>query len=136
MNDIYSYKDLVVYQRSRELTRLVYAVIRQLPPSESKNLYDQLSRAVISVSSNIAEGNARIGAQDYIHYLGMARASNAEVQAQLQACLDIGYCREEDIEAAMAMSARVAQMLNKLINSLRRKMIIDKANKNYENWDK
>lgn len=65
MNDIYSYKDLVVYQRSRELTRLVYAVIRQLPPSESKNLYDQLSRAVISVSSNIAEGNARIGTQDY-----------------------------------------------------------------------
>lgn len=51
-----SYKKLVVWQESRRLNREIYRVVSQFPPSELYALSDQLKRASISITSNIAEG--------------------------------------------------------------------------------
>ena len=59
------FKNLIVWQKAMELTKLVYAVARQFPVEEKYALADQLRRAASSVPSNIAEGNGRAGNKDY-----------------------------------------------------------------------
>ena len=53
------FKDLIVWQKAMELTKMVYALIRRFPVEERYALGDQLRRAVVSIPSNIAEGNGR-----------------------------------------------------------------------------
>ncbi|MDO9289069.1 MAG: four helix bundle protein, partial [Thermodesulfovibrionales bacterium] len=59
------YRDLVVWQKSVELIKKVYSLAENLPKSEEYNLKQQLKRAVVSVSLNIAEGKNRRTAKDF-----------------------------------------------------------------------
>ena len=80
------YRDLVVWQRSMELVKLVYGLTKQLPREETFALSNQLRRAVVSIPSNIAEGYGRNSKQDYLRFLNIARGSKNEVETQLQIC--------------------------------------------------
>ena len=53
------FKDLIVWQKSMELVRAVYALSKAFPVDERYALTDQLRRAVVSIPSNIAEGSGR-----------------------------------------------------------------------------
>ena len=78
------YRDLVVWQQSMTLCQEVYALIRQFPQEERYALCDQLRRAVVSIPSNIAEGNGRDSRAEYSRFLAIARGSVFEVQTQLE----------------------------------------------------
>lgn len=68
----YNYRDLDIYQASKELVLSVYALLRKFPKEEQYALCDQLRRAAISIPSNIAEGSGRTSAKDQAHFLEMA----------------------------------------------------------------
>lgn len=78
------YRDLIVWQKSMELVRAVYALTKQLPKEEIFALSNQLRRAVVSIPSNIAEGYGRNSKQDYLRFLNIARGSKYEVETQHQ----------------------------------------------------
>ena len=80
----HSYKELLVWQRSMEIVVLVYQLTSQLPKSEEYAIGDQLRRCAVSVPSNIAEGQKRIGAKEFRHFCGIARGSLAELETQLE----------------------------------------------------
>jgi len=77
-----SYKDLVVWQKSITLCTQVYKLCEKFPRSELYGLTDQMKRAAVSVSSNIAEGQARQHRGEFIQFLSVANASLAELDTQ------------------------------------------------------
>ena len=75
-----SFKDLIVWRRSRELCVAVYRVAAHLPASERFEMRSQLCRAAVSIPTNIAEGHARFHRLEYLHHLSYALGSLAECE--------------------------------------------------------
>src|ERR1035441_3664615 len=96
-----SFKDLVVWQRSIQLTVAVYKLTSSFPPSEQFGLSNQLRRAAVSVASNIAEGYGRSTTGEYLQFLGHARGSNFEVQTQLVIAEALGFGLDRERQAAI-----------------------------------
>jgi four helix bundle protein len=78
-----SFKDLVVWQRSVQLSIEIYRLTASFPRSEQFGLVNQMRRASVSIASNIAEGYGRSTKGEYRQFLGHARGSNCELQTQL-----------------------------------------------------
>jgi four helix bundle protein len=81
---VQSFRDLVVWQRSIQLSIAVYRLTKDFPRDEIYGVTSQMRRSAVSVASNIAEGHARLSTGEYRQFLGMARGSNAELQTQLE----------------------------------------------------
>lgn len=118
MGEIRSFSDLIAWRKARELVKLIYVVSRQFPKEELYGLSQQIRRAVISVSSNIAEGYGRGSLKDYIRFLQTARGSLYEVQTQLLLANDLGYIDNETLDQAVEKSTECAKLLQGLISSL------------------
>ncbi len=85
------FKDLIVYQKSKELVIFVYKILELFPETEKFALCNQMRRAVVSVPSNIAEGMGRLSDKDQAHFLNMAYGSLMEVYAQADIAHDLKY---------------------------------------------
>jgi len=81
-------------------------------------LVSQLRRAVISIPSNIAEGNARHSQKEYAHFLSIARGSKSEVETQIEICIRLKYLKAEQTQTALGLCDDVGKMLSALIKKL------------------
>ncbi len=113
-----NYRDLVVWKRSIELVKETYKLMRFLPKEETYALSNQIRRAVVSIPSNIAEGNGRASTKDYARFLSMARGSKYELETQLLICVELNYLTQEQIAYAMNLSEEIGRMLNVIIAKL------------------
>lgn len=114
MENIKDFKDLILWQRAMNLVVEVYDLVKKLPKEEFFALSDQIRRAVISIPSNIAEGQGRNSSKEFIHFLSIAKGSKAELETQLLLCVRINYLKELEIEKAMSLVEEVGKMLNSL----------------------
>jgi four helix bundle protein len=112
------YKELVVWQKAMDLVVEVYALTKLLPRDEQYGLVNQLRRAVVSIPSNIAEGNSRRTARDYIHFLTMARGSKSEVETQIEICLRLNFVDTKQVADTLDLCEEIGKMLNGLISKL------------------
>ncbi|MBO7179492.1 MAG: four helix bundle protein [Clostridia bacterium] len=112
------YEELVVWQRSMELVKEIYLLVRKLPKEETYALSDQMRRAVVSIPSNIAEGYGRKSKTEYIRFLDIARGSQYELETQIQICVMLEFINEKDAENTFTLISEVGKMLNVLINKL------------------
>ena len=119
---IQSFRDLEVWQRSMELTVAIYRLTKGFPRDEIFGLTAQLRRAAVSIPSNIAEGQGRLNTREFRHFLSIARGSNCELQTQLEITRAIGFGDHKVLEQAEALSARIGQMLVKLLSVLKSKL--------------
>lgn len=113
-----SYTDLVVWQKAMDLVDEVYRLVSKLPKIEAYALSDQMRRAVVSIPSNIAEGQARAADKQFLFFLSVARGSNAEIETQLMICVRQNYLKESEIEKAMKLCDEVGKMLTSLMKSI------------------
>ena len=111
--DGFFHEELVVWQKAMELVRLVYQATRRFPVDERFALTDQLRRAVVSIPSNIAEGNGRGSNKDYAHFLSIARGSLYETMTQLRIAKDLGYL--DDYSQFEDIAAEVGRMLGAML---------------------
>lgn len=118
MGGVRSFRELVVWQRSVELTLTVYELTKAFPKEELFGLSSQLRRAAVSIPSNIAEGQGRQSRGEFLQFLGVARGSMFEVQTQLLIARRLGYAAEEMIGRCEGLGDEVGKMLNALIASL------------------
>ena len=81
MSEIRSHHDLVVWQKAMDLSVEVYALAKRLPPTENFRMIAQVTRSVVSVPANIAEGRARSTRKDYGNFLAVAQGSLAETES-------------------------------------------------------
>ena len=116
-NMINDYRDLDVWKQAMELCETVYGIVRKFPADERYALGDQLRRAVVSVPSNIAEGNGRDSRSEYARFLSIARGSLFEVQTQLELAARFGYISPSDIPASAIDG--ISRMLITIIRKLR-----------------
>ena len=111
------YRDLIVWQKAMELVDVVYQVMKSFPVDERFRLCDQLSRAVISIPSNIAEGNGRESKSEYARFLGIARGSLYETETQLEIAKRLGYVA--DISEILTLTTEIRRMLITMMTKLR-----------------
>src|SRR5690554_2163493 len=115
-----THKDLDVWKLSRELVSDVYKVSADFPKSELYGLTNQIRRSAVSIPSNIAEGSARQGNKEFIHFLYVALGSLAELETQLFLAIDLNYLKED--KKIFKKLERIRMMLLGLIRSIKQKM--------------
>ncbi len=117
---IRTYRDLAVWQKSIELTQAVYEMTRgaSIPQDERFGLTAQMRRAAVSVPSNIAEGQARRTAGDFVRFLYVARGSLAELDTQALVALNLKYMSKQDHGHLTARIDELQRMLFRLIEKL------------------
>jgi four helix bundle protein len=113
-----NYRELVVWQEGIKLAKAVYKLTEKFPRHEIYALADQIRRAVVSVPSNIAEGQARKAPGDFRRFLHIALGSLAEVDTQLVLAHEFGYLSKEDIVVLDEQIQGLRRKLYALINSL------------------
>lgn len=79
-----SFKDLLVWQKSRDLAVKIYRITENFPKSELYGLTSQMRRAVISISSNIAESYHRFHHKEKQQFLAIAFGSGSELESQIE----------------------------------------------------
>ena len=115
------FKNLKVWHRAVDLALEVYRIVKGFPKDERFVLVDQLKRAVNSIYSCIAEG-CRSGTQgELIYFLGKARGSCAEVEAQLIVSSKLGYIDEKETERLTKECEEISRMISGYIKYLRKK---------------
>lgn len=117
-----NYRDLIVWQRAMDLVEAVYSVTASFPPEERFGLTAQVRRAVVSVPSNIAEGQGRRSRNEFIHFLSVAHGSLREVETQLLIAQRLRYVNAPETDDALALSDEVGRLLSGLTRSLEREM--------------
>ena len=115
-----SYKELEVWQKSKHLAVGAHKVTETMPRAEQFGLTAQILPAATSVAANIAEGWGRGSTLEYIHFLLISCASLMELETHLIIAEELRYVRREQLETHQKMIESIGQMLNRLIQSLRR----------------
>ena len=121
MGNARNFRNYKVWQEAVEFSSQVYLLTADMPWFEKKGLCDQLQRAVVSISSNIAEGAAKPSNIDFAHYLDTALGSAFEVETQLLISKKIGYVNEETYEKLHAGIVEIECQLSGLIRTIRNK---------------
>ena len=91
-----NFRNYKVWQDAGDFASKVYNITAEMPQFEKKGLCDQLQRAVVSISSNIAEGAAKPSDVEFAHFLDFALGSAFEVETQLLIAKNIGYIKSID----------------------------------------
>ena len=115
-----NFRKYQVWNDAIQLSVDVYKITSELPYFEKKGLCDQLQRAVVSISSNIAEGSARPANQDFAHFRDIALGSSFEVESQLEIAFQVGYNTKEVYEKVLASVGSIEAQLVGMIRSIRK----------------
>jgi len=113
-----NYRELMVWQDGIKLAKAVYTLTQKFPRQETYALADQIRRAVVSVPSNSAEGQARKAPGDFRRFLHISLGSLAEVDTQLVLAQEFGYISKEDVDGLNEQIQGLRIKLYALINSL------------------
>ena len=114
-----AFQNLIVWQRAIELSIAIYKITAGFPDSERFGLTNQLRRAAVSVSSNIAEGYGRTSRGEYVQFLGHARGSNCEVQTQLVIAKALGFVSDAQLQDTARIADEIGRMLVAMIKKLK-----------------
>ena len=114
-----NHKDLDVWKLAMDLVEDIYSMAKQFPKNEVYGLTSQIKRAVVSVSSNIAEGAGRKGSKEFVQYLYISMGSLAEVETQILLAQRLKFVT--DVDHILEKIVNTRQMLNGLIRYLDRK---------------
>jgi four helix bundle protein len=113
-----NYKELQIWRKGMDLARSVYVLTERLPTTERYGLTSQMRRSAVSVPSNIAEGQARRGSREFLHFLSNANGSLAELDTQLLLSVELGFLKGDEITPVTEEILEV----QKMIAAIRRKL--------------
>ncbi|MDD2834328.1 MAG: four helix bundle protein [Methylotenera sp.] len=117
-----NHKDLRVWQVAMRLVQEIYTLTSTFPKEELFGLTSQMRRAAVSVPSNIAEGSARNGTKELIHFLSIASGSLSELDTQLELTKLLGYSSDiskiqASLDEANALTLALAKSLKSKLNT-------------------
>ncbi len=115
-----THKDLDVWRAAVALAGRVYRVTASYPEGEKFGLVSQMRRAAVSIASNIAEGAARQTRKEFAQFLSVAAGSASELDTQVEISKSTGTGDAQALGQLQEDLARVAQMIQGLIRSLRK----------------
>ncbi len=112
-----NFQELKVWQRSKELAVFLYKTTGQGAFAKDWGLRDQIRRAVVSIPSNIAEGDELNTDRQSIKFFYIAKGSSAELLTQIIIAYEIGYLKNQDFEHAKNECKAISRMLTRLIQA-------------------
>lgn len=110
-----NHKELVVWQKSITLVKLVYQQTDSFPSDERFGLTNQMRRCSVSIPSNIAEGFGRGSDKELTQFLRISLGSSSELDTQLILSKELHYMDEKRYNELSALNEEVAKMLSSLI---------------------
>ena len=111
VNKIKNFSDLVTYKEAHKLVLMIYKVTKGFPKEERYGLIDQMRRAAVSITSNIAEGFSRNSGRDKYQFYTMAVGSLLELQSQLLISKDLNYLNEQYFHQILKQIILVRKLL-------------------------
>lgn len=111
LGKVNSYRDLIVWQKSRGLAIGVYRLCMSSPFDRHRGLSEQIVRSAISIPSNIAEGDERGTNKDALRFLLIARGSLAELETQLNIAEAVGLIGRPTSEQLASQLDEVSRLL-------------------------
>lgn len=112
---IEKFGDIIAWQKSKELTLLIYSNFRDLKDYGFK---DQIQRASVSIMNNVAEGYERMGDEEFRKFLYIAKGSSSEVRSMLYLALELKYISIEEFEILYNKSIEITKLLSGFIKKL------------------
>ena len=115
---MFGFEKLDVWEKAILFADTVYAVTRNFPSDERFGLTNQMRRAAVSISSNIAEGSSRISRKDFARFVEIATGSVYEVVSQSFVGRNQGFLSQENFETLYQAAEQQGRMLSGLRRSL------------------
>ena len=119
-NKKHHFRNLLCWQKARTLRIEIYKIAKKLPDNERYALANQMRRAAVSITSNIAEGYGRYHYQENIQFCRQSRASIYECEDHLVTCLDEGFISKEGYEDLVTQIIETRKILDGYINYLKK----------------
>lgn len=120
MATIKQFEDLEIWQKAREICRIVYETKKNSNLKNDFKLYNQLNGSSGSIMDNIAEGFERNGNREFIQFLSIAKASCGETRSQLYRAFDRGYLNDDDFEDFKTKVISLSRQINGFIDYLQK----------------
>ena len=117
-SDVHDFRKLLVWQMSREVGVEIYRICAKPRAPAARLVTTQLSRAALSVATNIAEGCGKSSRAETIRYLEIAAGSAAETEHHLQIAIDVGLLDTRSARDLVAKVGSIRKMLRALIRCL------------------
>ena len=118
MATIKRFEDLDAWKKGRALALRVYELTQEKAFYKDYALRDQIRRAAISITANIAEGFERGSNKEFIYFLGIAKGSAGEVRSLTYLALDYGYIDESAFKEQHTLAEETTQVITGLIRYL------------------
>lgn len=118
-NKIRNFTDLKVWQKGHQLVLEIYKITKEFPKEEKYGLCDQLKRASVSITSNIAEGFGRDKPNDKTHLYTISLGSIYEVENQLMIARDLKYINSNECSVLLDKCLEISKMCLVLIKKIR-----------------
>lgn len=112
---ILRFEDLIAWRKAQDLTVLVYCEFRELKDYGFK---DQVCRAAISISNNIAEGFDRNTSKEFVRFLFISKGSCSEVKSMMYLAHRLGYTNKDSFEKMTGLCDEISKMIRGLIQSI------------------
>lgn len=122
LDEIRSYRDLVVWQQGMTLAAACYKVTKSFPREEVYGMTSQIRRSAVSIPANIAEGNGRENTGAYIQSLRVAQGSLKELETHVLLAETVELMSKTDSEPLLEACDRIGRLLRALIRSLQDKI--------------
>ena len=119
----HNFEDLAVWQLSKDIAVNTYAICKISPISKDYPFRDQMQRAAVSISSNIAEGFEKDSEKDDVRMLHVAKGSAGELRSRLRLATEVQLLDSKDSELLTRKCQAVSAMLANLIKAKRRPLI-------------
>jgi len=116
------FEDLPVWKLAKELAVKIYQITKDEKFRRDFSLVDQIRRASISVSSNIAEGFERGSKKEFIKFLYIAKGSLGELRSQSQIAFELGYINKEKLNTLLTQSYDLSNQLGAFIASIKKRI--------------
>ncbi len=107
---MHNFKNIIAWQKSRELVKEVYLLTAMFPKEEVYGLTSQIKRASVSIPSNVAEGTSR-GDKDFSRFLDYSIGSSFELETQLILSNDLGFLSDKSLETITGKVAEVQKII-------------------------
>lgn len=120
MTQFRKFEDLQVWQKSRDLVKVIRSICKRPCMRRDFSLMDQITRSARSISTNIAEGCDAMTVPEFIHFLGYSQRSASETRGHLYDLMDETYITKQEFLQLRDRCEGIGCMLAKLIHHLQK----------------
>jgi four helix bundle protein len=117
-----SFEEFEVYKKSVLLTKMVFELLNNKNFEKEFGFKDQMKRAVVSITNNIAEGSEYNNNRQFIRFLKYSKGSCAEVRNMLILSRELDFCNQNEIQISYDVSVEISQNISNFIKYLNSKL--------------